>query len=153
MTQVETENALSRIFDTFKEYQKQDNISETDMLGLINKTYLLAEKTGKEFGNGKELSIEDYEDFSDMTMDMANMIVVSLLRAYAFDITDAPYHIAEEKLKKLKKHFSRTLIHKGVISQDTFSLLFLAAHWTPLTKATEMRTMVLEQRKNAKNNN
>lgn len=94
---------------------------------------------------------EDFADIAEVIIDLLETVIVSGLRWWAKDDTDAPYEISEKKRKRLVKHLTMVLvkhkIHFGV--EIVFALTIIMAFATPTKKAIEHRKFI--DNKNAKN--
>ena len=148
------ENQISKIFSVIQKYFDGTNITEYNLVSLINEIYFLIVEDSriKIILSKNKLTTQDYEDCADTIIDLSGIIISSILKCYALDVTFMPYELSHEKEHKLKKHFSKILFSKtkNNIGSEIFSWLFVFSHLPSINNAIKNRKLVLAQKKKSK---
>ena len=145
-------NQVIKTLEVIEKYFNKKSLTEKDLLLLINDVhYSIIEDYRKKFiKSTTKLTFEDYEDFSDVIIDLANILIVSVLRTHSLDTTSSPYELPEEKNRKLKKYLSRRLMSKkdDSVGNELYSCLFTFSYMSSIKNAVQHRKLVLSEKKN-----
>lgn len=97
---------------------------------------------------GEAFDIEDFELFSEFTIEALEMGTSTLFRWWALDTTDAPYEMTVKKKDKLKRLLTKILIRYSIKFPLVwlFLVTLIITHVTPFKKAKLHRKEVLKQR-------
>lgn len=84
-------------------------------------------------------------DFSDLTIDTMDNCIMSVLLWHSQDMSDAKYRLPEEKLKKLKKHFSRIISKNRADLLNLYKVFYVSAYVISINKACEHRKLIQKE--------
>lgn len=147
------ENQVSKILNTIKKRTDKRDITESDIIFLINEVHVLITEDCRKklLKSNAKYTIEDYENYADMIVDLSDMVVLSILRTYSLDTSSISYKISDETLKKLKRYLSGVLSSKKEnASTEIYSWLFFFSYLIPVKNATKNRKEVLLERSKKK---
>lgn len=133
--------AILEIFSLISEIQlKGDSITENDFLQIAGKIY---ESTIVKFKGIYDADInktvEDCETYADFVIDIANQTMVTALRHYAIDNTDAPYELPVHKIEKMKRYYTKILSKEESQLLNLFPDMFFSLYVTSIQKAIQRR--------------
>lgn len=148
---MKNKNQVIKTLELIKKYSDKKNPAEMDLMLLVNDVYnsLIDDYRKKFLKSTIKLTIEECDNLSDWIIDLSDILISSVIRTYSLDTTSTPYELPQDKISKLKKHFSKFLIYKkdDVITTEISSCLFTVSYFTPIKKAIENRKLALSKKK------
>lgn len=105
---LDPQKITSKVLEMTSRFSKSSDLSDGQLNDFVQEIYReIVEPIRNKLSEASASNalLEDIRNTSRMIIDVGHMLVVGCLKAYAMDISDAPYHAPTEKISQLKKHF------------------------------------------------
>lgn len=151
VSQVDTKTIISKTIEITKSFQDKNDMTELDMTALTNSIYEVIDQRITQLLNEKheQLSVEEYEDFADLIISLADIQIVGFLKQYAMDCTEAPYLLSQYKLNKLKRNYTKKIMlgKPNALINELSSMIFSIIYIPCFIKAKVHREKELSKNK------
>lgn len=149
-SQVDTKTIISKTIEITKSFQDKNDMTELDMAALTNGIYEVIDQRITQLlsERSEQLSVEEYEDFADLIISLADLQIIGFLKQYAMDCAEAPYLLSQDKLNKLKRNYTKKIMlgKPNALINELSSMIFSIIYIPSFMKAKQHREKELSKK-------